>query len=146
MYALTLTKGGTSRRPLIFAKSCFNCRHLLAASPAAKTVSQGCSASSAKSSRRCQWGLPGGGGQPPSSLTCPRPPVQTPQVTRDDITATSTPNTSCSLANIAARGGALRCTQGAWLACLGTWDVPMFVLWAWDRERTWSRVRVDEPC
>ena len=36
----------------IFAKSCFNCRHLLAASPAAKTVSQGCSASSAKTSRR----------------------------------------------------------------------------------------------
>jgi hypothetical protein len=26
------------------AKGCFNCRHLLAASPAAKTVSQGCSA------------------------------------------------------------------------------------------------------
>ena len=79
--------------------------------PLQKTVNQAVLLLGAKSSRRCQWGLPGGGGQPPSSLTCPRSPVQTPQVTREDITAASTLNTSCSFANIAAPGAALRYTH-----------------------------------
>ena len=71
----------------IAAKVCFSCRHLLAASPAAKRASQGCSASSAKSSRRCKWGLPGGGGQAPSSHIYFISPAQIAQLTRDGMAA-----------------------------------------------------------
>ena len=54
-------------------------------------------------------------------------PVQTPQLTAgDDITAASTLNTSCSLANIAARREALRYTEGL-VSMLGhvQWAVDM---------------------
>ena len=50
-----------------------------------------------------------------ATVTKPHMP-QTPQVTRNDIIAASTLNTSCSFANIAARGEALRYTQGAYVA------------------------------
>ena len=77
-----------------FAKSCFNCRHLLAASPAAKTVRQVCSASSVKSSRRCQWGLPGRAKQEISSHKCLITHVKAAQLPRDDTTTANTLNTS----------------------------------------------------
>ena len=61
----------------------FYCRNLIIK----KTVNQGCSASSAKSSRRCQWGLPGGGGQALSSRVYFISPAQTAQHTRDGMSA-----------------------------------------------------------
>ena len=87
------------------AKFCFHCQHLLAASPAAKTVSQGCSAPSAKSNRRCQWGLPGGDGQDLSGHICLMSPEQPAQLTRDNIAAANKLSTSStSLYRTAGRG------------------------------------------
>ena len=87
------------------AKICFHCRHLLAASPAAKTVSQGCSVPSAKSNRRCQWGLPGGDGQDLSGHIYLTSPEQPAQLTRDNIAAGNKLSTSStSLYRTAGRG------------------------------------------
>ena len=55
--------------------------------PRCKDSQSGCSASSAKSSRRCQWGLPGGGGQALSSRIYFMSPAQTAQLTRDGMAA-----------------------------------------------------------
>jgi hypothetical protein len=87
------------------AKICFHCRHLLAASPVAKTVSQGCSAPSAKSNHRCQWGLPGGDGQGLSSHICLMSSEQTAQLTCDNTAAANKlSKSSTSLFRTAGRG------------------------------------------
>ena len=89
----------------IAAKVCFSCRHLLAASPAAKRASQGCSASSAKSSRMCQWDLPGGDGQDLPSHICLMLPEQPAQLTRDNMAvANKFSASSTSLYRTAGRG------------------------------------------
>ena len=81
--------------------------------PRCKTANQGCSASSAITSRRCQWGLPGGDGRDFSSRTYLVRPAQPAQLARDIVAAANKLSASLSLALTAARGEALRYTQGA---------------------------------
>ena len=73
--------------------------------PAAKTVSKGCGVLSARSSHRCQWGLPGEVKQDLSSHTCLITPEQPPQLACDNTAAANKLSaSSTSLYRTAGRG------------------------------------------